>query len=184
MKTNSDKTIMSDFYKRIKNDQNRILFIKNTLTKFIQDGVDLSTQVYFGQTLLHIALRLNNIKLFKIFLEFNVNPEIANDIGDTPLHRAVKLEKTEFVKELIKKGIDLNITTLEEKTALHLAVIRGNLKIVKMLVESGIDVTIVDDENLSAYDLALLENKKEIVIYLKEALEREKNERKMDRVNK
>ena len=39
------------------------------------EEIDVNTQDYNGRTLLHLALKLNNLRLFNLFLKAGVNPD-------------------------------------------------------------------------------------------------------------
>ncbi len=62
------KKKFNDFVKTVRSDPHRYLYIKNTLNKMKEEEVDINTQNVSGNTLLHIAIKLNDLRLFKIFL--------------------------------------------------------------------------------------------------------------------
>ncbi|MGD9886768.1 MAG: ankyrin repeat domain-containing protein [Bacilli bacterium] len=129
-----DKKRFKDFVRCIKQDPHRYLYIKNMLSRLHSDGFDLNTQGYGGRTLLHLALKINNLRLMNLFLSFGVNANLADEQGYAPLHFAVLENKMRFLKGLVGYGCDINIACEQDQTPLHLAVINGNLEIVKFLI--------------------------------------------------
>ena len=84
-----DKKKFLEFVKSVKQDPYRYYYIKSSLAKMKAENIDVNTQDYNGRTLLHTALKLNNLKLFNLFLRAGVNPDLADMNVETPLHRAV-----------------------------------------------------------------------------------------------
>lgn len=149
------KRIFNDFVKTVKQDSHRYYYIKSSLMKMNEENVELNTQIYGGQTLLHVALKLNNLKLFKLFLKAGVNPDLANEIGEAPIHQAVMKNKFNFIKTLISHGCDIDLSAELEQTPLHLAVINGNLDIVKYLVDHNAEILVQDENNNYPIDYAI-----------------------------
>ncbi|HKM29975.1 MAG TPA: ankyrin repeat domain-containing protein [Bacilli bacterium] len=178
MTKRGDKKKFKDFVNAVKQDPHRYFYIKSTLTKLKEEEIDVSTQGYLGQTLLHVALKLNDIKLFNLFIKAGVNINIANEYGDTPLHKAVNDGKIKFIRALANSGCDLNIGASQEQTPLHLAAINGNIEIVKYLVDHGADVDMLDETNCLPIDYAIEEKDEKMIIYFmsKQELDQERKD--------
>ena len=134
------KKIMIDFMKSIKENPLRYYYIQSHLKKLEEDGIDLSTQGNGGNSLLHLAVSLENKKLLKMFINAKVRLDLANDNGETPLHKAISKGNVELIKILIKSGCDINCPREMEQTPLHLAVICGKIEVVRLLVDNGADI--------------------------------------------
>lgn len=159
------KKRFKDFVSTVKQDPHRYFYIKSTLNKLKSDDIDISTQGYLGQTLLHVALKLNDIKLFNLFIKAGVNMDIANEYGETPLHKAVNDGKLNFIRSLVNNGCDLNMGASQEQTALHFATINGNYEIIKYLVDHGADVEICDEMNNLPIDYAIEDKDEKLIRY-------------------
>ena len=160
-----NKKKFSDFVYSVKSDPHRYLYIKNTLNRLKEEDIDINTQNASGNTLLHLAIKMNDLKLFNIFLDSGVNVNLANDNGDAPIHKAVLDDKILFVKSLVEHGCDLNLGTELEQTPLHLAVTKGNLEMVKYLVENGADILLMDEINNLPIDYAIDEKDEKMIKY-------------------
>lgn len=176
------KKQFNDFVRTVKQDPYRYFYIKNSLAKMKQQNIDINTQTSGGKTLLHIALKLNNIKLFNLFIRSGVNVNIANENGETPLHRAVIEKKMDFIKSLINNGCDIDIGAEQEQTPLHLAVITGNLDIVKYLVDRGADILMQDEINNYPIDYAIDEGDVNMIKYF--LTKQEVDDSRIEKINK
>ncbi|NLD26995.1 MAG: ankyrin repeat domain-containing protein [Acholeplasmataceae bacterium] len=159
------RKIFREFVKNVKQDPHRYYYIKSRIQKMKEEDIDINTQDYYGRTLLHLALKMNNLKLFNLFIKAGVNPDLANENDETPLHRAVIENKINFIRSLVNHGCDINIAAEQEQTPLHLAVINGNLEIVKYLVDHGADLIITDEANNLPIDYAIDEEDLKIIKY-------------------
>lgn len=159
------KRIFNDFVRTVRQDPNRYYYIKSTLLKMNEENIDVNTQIYGGQTLLHVALKLKNLKLFKLFLKAGVNPDLANENGEAPIHIAVNKNMMNFIKALIANGADIDLGAEIEQTPLHLAVITGNLDIVKYLVDHNAEVLVQDENNNYPIDYAIDEGDVQMIKY-------------------
>jgi ankyrin repeat protein len=155
-----------EFVKSVKQDPFRYYYIKSSLSKMKADNIEVNTQDYNGRTLLHISLKLNNLRLFNLFLKAGVNPDLADVNVETPLHRAVLEGKLNFIRNLVNHGCDINIATEQEQSPLHLAVISGNLDIIKYLIDHGAEVLIADENNNLPIDYAIDEKDEKTIKYL------------------
>ena len=133
------KKDVREFMQMIKMSPQKYLAIHSRLTKLIENGADLNTQGYLGQTLLHVAIKIGDLRLLNMFLDANVNVDLANDFCESPIHKAVIAGKLKFVEALVEHGCDLHAGCEQDQTPLHLAVSGGYVDIVKYLVEKGAD---------------------------------------------
>ena len=159
------KKIFREFVKNVKQDPYRYYYIKSMIARIKNENIDINTQDYNGRTLLHIALKMNNLKLFNLFLKNGVNPDLANEYGETPLHRAVIEGKLSFIRSLVNCKCDINIGSELEQSPLHLAVINGNIDIIRYLVDNGAELFLADENNNLPIDYAIDENDLKIIKY-------------------
>ncbi|MDD3999743.1 MAG: ankyrin repeat domain-containing protein [Bacilli bacterium] len=166
MSKRGSKKEFREFVNNVKQDPYRYYYIKSSLAKMKANDVELNTQDYNGRTLLHVALKLNNLRLFNLFLKVGVNPDLADHNDETPLHRAVNEGKINFIRSLINHGCDINIATEQEQSPLHLAVVSSNLEVIKFLVDHGAEVLIADENNNLPIDYAVDEKDEKTINYL------------------
>lgn len=92
---------------------------------------------------LYQAIKHNNIKAVKFFIENNANVEIATFDGTTPLVLAIEENKPKIVELLIKEG-KANIYGVyakeTEKYPIYCAVKNKNLNIIKILLDNNFDL--------------------------------------------
>ena len=148
-----DKKKMKDFISIVKNNPNQYYYIKSNLKKLINDGVDINTCISY--TVLHLAIKLKNLRLLKMFIANGANLNLADEAGFTPLHLAVLENSLDFVKVLVQNGCDLNLGGEIEQTPLHLAVSNGRLEIAKYLIEQKADIWAVDELHNLPLDYAI-----------------------------
>ena len=92
---------------------------------------------------LYQAIKHNNIKAVKFFIENNAHVEIATFDGTTPLVLAIEENKPKIVELLIKEG-KANIYGVyakeTEKYPIYCAVKNKNLNIIKILLDNNFDL--------------------------------------------
>ncbi len=177
----SDKSEMIAFMKAIKENPQRYYFIQSNITNLKNKGIDISTQGHSGNTLLHLAIQLDNIKLLRMFIKNNVNCDLANDQGEAPIHKAILKGRLDMIKVLVKAGCDVNALKELDESPLHVAVISGRLDILKYLVESGSDILIANENNLLPIDYAIDEKDKDMISYL--MVRQEIDEKRYEKIN-
>ena len=70
---------------------------------------------------LHLAVKDNNEKLVKYFIDKNYSPNEQNILGDTPLHEAIRLKNRNIIQLLLKDGGNLTIQNKKGFSAFDLA---------------------------------------------------------------
>lgn len=142
--------------------------------KALNEGADINTKGYRGQTPLAIACEtaaLSNksvqvyagfLATINILLDNEANPDIINNDGDAPLHDMVKLvslqynmkREIEIIKLLLENGANPNVQDALGKTPLVGAVMDENIEKVTLLMEYGADPTIKARSGNDAFVLA------------------------------
>ncbi len=164
MKTKSQ--IYSEIIKVIKDKQLQSHKLIKLLMELKSLNFDINSKRYRGRTLLHYAVKYQNIKTIKLLIKNGVNPEICDDDYNTPLHYAIIKGNIEIIKELIKNNVNINSTGEFEQTPLHLAITTNNFDVVRLLLEHGADQDMVDEKNLRPIDYAIDEKNTKIIEYL------------------
>lgn len=160
-----NRKLINEYMGLVKANVKKYALIQQRSNKLISEGVDISTQGNGGNTLLHLAVSLENEKLLTLFLKLGVKVNLANDIWDAPIHKAVSKGNLKLVKLLLDYGADINCPREQEQTPLHLAVICGNIKMVKFLVEAGADLELLDEIDNLPIDYAIDEQDEEVIRY-------------------
>ena len=108
--------------------------------------IDLSILNPAGETLLHSAIKMGNIKITQKLLKHDANIEARSTChfaSPPPLHVAVKEGRLEITKLLLAAGAQVNKQNIQnEKTPLHYAIKKGHLEIAKLLLSAGANVNI------------------------------------------
>ncbi len=102
------KYIVDDIFPIIRDAQktSEVILLIDTLAK--REDVNLNKQDKFGNTLLHYAIRYNNISVFQKLLSTNVvNPNVCNYSYICPLHLSVYKQNAEEISQLVNYGADL-----------------------------------------------------------------------------
>jgi len=139
-----DRSKVRELFGIVKSNPRNYRYLKSYINGLIKEGVDISYQDYAGNTLLHLAVKLKDIKLLKLFIDLGVNVNIANENRMVPLHNAILLNRLDMVDLLIESGTDIESPMELEQTPLHLAVSLGELEIVKYLVSMNANINMVD----------------------------------------
>ena len=90
-----------------------------------------------GETPLHKATQLGNLKMVKYLIKAGAQMEEKNSKGKTSLHLAAVYGKSEIVKHLIEKGAMIEAQTNNGRTPLHLA---KTPEVAKCLVDNGAQI--------------------------------------------
>lgn len=152
-----------EFARMVKQNPHRHLYIRNRINQLKHDNVDINMPLTQGNTLLHLAIKLNSIKLLNIFIKAGLILDLANEMGETPLHMAVNNHKIKMIQALVEAGCDINMGGELEQTPLHMAVLAGNTEVVKYLIANGADQELMDEKNNFPIDYAIDENDLEMI---------------------
>lgn len=161
MKTKAQ--FFSEIITEIKDRQCKSFKIKKLLIDLKDSTFDINSKRYKGRTLLHYAVKYQNIKAIKLLIKMGVNPEICDDDYNTPLHLAVVKGNIEIIKELLKYNVNINSTAEFDQTPLHLAITMNNYEVVKVLLDNQADQDLVDERNLKPIDYAIDEKNEKII---------------------
>lgn len=124
------------------------------------EQVDINVTFSDGDSLLHYAVKLNDVEMIKILLARGIDVNIINEEnGLLPLHVAcAKARIPGVIETLLAAGADVNACAPGRKTPLHYAVEHNNEGVVLMLLEHNANPTKHDRDGLSPVHYAI--NKK------------------------
>ena len=91
-----------------------------------------------GNTPLHLACSIQNIRLANIVAELNCDPNKINNDGDTPLHLACRHDSLQLSELLLKMNSDVNIENKDGETALTIGCKKTTHSLAKLFQEKGI----------------------------------------------
>ncbi len=86
------------------------------ISKKIAD-TNINMQNKYGWSLLHIAIRNDNMELFKYLLEKGADIDIIDGVGWTPLMESVMDDRVEYFKILLENGADTTVANQRGATA-------------------------------------------------------------------
>lgn len=185
MKHKISKKTFNDFVYSLKDKRRSYYYINTQLDRLQKAGFNLSTKLNNGDSLLHFAVKKDEIRLIKILVKYGIIIDLADLKGLTPLHLAVKDNKYNAAKTLLKAKANPNLGAELDQTPLHLAVINGNVEMLELLRQYGADCFLVDEKNQDAIDYAIDEKELPVIKYFYETVEldqmrREKLEKIME----
>jgi ankyrin repeat protein len=115
-----------------------------------RNDINIDTQICDGKTALFTALTYSHYTEFRLLLDNNANPQIADEDGMTPLIFAARTGSTDIVESLLlkqqqqrqhgNKGLLLEQADHDGNTALIWASRKGHVKTVRLLLANGANV--------------------------------------------
>ena len=134
-----DRTAVYDnLIKGIKHDDLDI--VREILRNNEDDHIDFNYKDLDGNTLLILAVKVENENIVKILVDHGANVNETNDNKQTPLMYAVILNYINIVKYLLKNGADVNLRDGDDHTINDYANIYGvDDKIMALLEENNYD---------------------------------------------
>jgi ankyrin repeat protein len=166
-----NRKIMQELVEVVKDPMQHLPVAKRKFLKAKEEGFDFSFKAYKGRTLLHYAVKSNNVEVIRTLVKLGCIVDLCDDNYDSPLHMAVSLKRYECARMLIKGGADINIAGEMEQTPLHYAVVTGSMEMVRLLIKNGADSSLVDEKNLSPLDYAKDEKNMNLVNFLEKRKE-------------
>ena len=105
-----DRVKVDELFSILRNNSRNYRYIKSYTNSLVKENVDLSIQDENGNTLLHQAIKLKDIKLLKLFIDAGINVNLANEMRMAPIHCAISIARLDMVKLLADSGADLEST--------------------------------------------------------------------------
>jgi ankyrin repeat protein len=163
------------------NDFNPLLFklvANNNLSQLdnilkINKNININEQDKDGDTPLHIAVFLCNIKIVNVFLNYNANILIKDKWGQIPIHRLCFSINDKDILELVNMFLNLNKNIFNEQdnygnTPLHLIlkhiiknniILKDNHNILINNIKKIMNTKLKNNDNHSISDLIKIINK-------------------------
>ncbi|CAB3387198.1 Hypothetical predicted protein [Cloeon dipterum] len=133
----------------------------------LREGIDLGFKNLKGQSHLHLAAELYDIKTLQIWENLGGDLNIRDQTGSTAMQVAIEKGHFKFMEKLVELEADVNATNSKGETALHIASAKGCRHTVDCLLKKIADVNQRDDKGKTAlhhaasnsiYRLDLLQN--------------------------
>ena len=123
-----------------------------TITSLLKQGMDVNVQNLEGETALHVACKMCEMKVVKLLVKNGARINTKSHCGHTPLHSALhSADLNGFfggVKLLIENGANVNAKVAEtenSRTPLHFAAFQGFFDVVKLLIKNGARIDAKDN---------------------------------------
>ena len=111
-------------------------------------------QLFFGESLVEIAVSQNYVEILKLLLSFNANP----DIGSIPaIFRAIFNNDAASLKILVAAGANKELI-YDRMRPLHLCVFYANLTMSNILIDGGANVNSLDLDKNVPLNYAVMKN--------------------------
>lgn len=126
------------------------------VTKFLceQGKADCNIEDQAGNTPMHDASRMGNLKCVDVLLAAGADVEHTNHAGTTSFMVACLNASGALIEILLKKNVNVNAQDSNGDSALHLATAAGLDRIVGQCVAAGVDKDLENSEGKKAIDLA------------------------------
>lgn len=126
------------------------------VTEFLceKGKADCNIEDQAGNTAMHDASRMGNLKCVDVLLKAGADIEHTNHAGTTSFMVACLNASGALIEILLKKNVNINAQDANGDSALHLATAAGLDRIVGQLVTAGVDKDLENSEGKKAIDLA------------------------------
>lgn len=128
-------------------------------------GANVNAQNLDGDTVLHIAIRKNKVRMLQLFVTApGVNANLLDSNGNTALTLTIKILKTDGIPVVLSApGVDVNLADSEGTSPLILAANRGFIETIEALLAAGANVNAVNSTGDTALMVATTEGRIDIV---------------------
>jgi ankyrin repeat protein len=135
------------------------------VTKYLVETAkaDTSSEDEAGNTPLHDAARMGNLKCVEVLLAAGANLEHTNKAGSTAFQAACLNARGALIDILLRKQVNVNAVDAMGDTALHMAASAGLERIVIQLLNASCQTDVVNSDGKTASDLAQTESIKNLI---------------------
>lgn len=133
-----------------------------------------------GETLLHLAAALNDIKLADVLLKHGARVDAVSRATATPLLRAAEYDHLDMLRLLLSHGAAPDTRNDIGRTALHFSVLRSNSEAVSELLRRGALVEVRDNAGVAPLDIAAYNRYPHVARLLVDAGARSRKKRTRD----
>ena len=140
-----------DFLKAVKSSNLELLISILQNNSSSESFLDVNSTNNEGDSALHIAARLNNLKICQTILDYS-EPQIniRDSSFQTPLHVACSNGHLKLAQLLARSGADINATDIKGNTPLHLACKQAHGPVVAWLLTRSPNLKIKNEESRTA----------------------------------
>lgn len=144
-------------------------FNHNKVVKLLElkNQLDMDKILDDGETLLTLAVKLNQRKIIETLIKNNCRVNASNANKETAIMVAAKLGQLDLVKLFVSLDAKLDFKDISGNTALHLAILNRFEEIAIYLVVEKANYDITNDNNHTPLRLAEILNLSKIADYLR-----------------
>lgn len=143
------------------------------IEEFILNGGDVYSTGYFGESCLHLSIRLCNFEMVKLLIRSGIDINVTDDYGrsiiisaaSSPFNTSIMLD---YLVKQCKCSELCHKADYQGRTPLHVAVIYGNTNALKYLLDLGVDISTKTNKGETIFDLAKICLNPEVKRMLKE----------------
>ncbi|OXU20402.1 hypothetical protein TSAR_008714 [Trichomalopsis sarcophagae] len=146
----------------------------SSIRHLLENGANINSKDENGNTLLHLAVKNDNIDVVKLLLNKGALVNDKTESGRTALHIAVEWGREENIRLLLSKGAGVNSKDKDGRTPLHLVVgkdvyfygkkiVERFEKITKLLLRNGACIDECDNVEQTALFIAVFAKKERTI---------------------
>ena len=127
------------------------------------DDIDVNTQCFDGETLLHCAVESNSINCVKALLEHGADPNLqTTTFMEPPLHIAIQNGNADICDALIEGHADIEVANAEGESAIFIAIRCEDIGGVRALINNHANLNILNISGLTPLQVAITLHQNEI----------------------
>jgi hypothetical protein len=136
--------------------------------KELTETLDVNEQDELGDTALHWSVMAGDVKITKLILETEANPNLENFDGETPLFLASGVAGREMIELLVRHGADPNYINFFDETPIFQSIYNNNTESLKALLDVGANPVFVDQTGWTPLKHAMYQGNHGMVKILRE----------------
>ena len=135
----------------------------NTIEKILkEDKSFINVKTSQEETLLHIAMRKENLNMASLLLRYGAEVDALNKFGSTPLYNAIYQGDITGIEFLIGAGANIEFRNYKGNTPLHWAVDCQKPRVCSFLISKGVNINAQNNEGETPLFMACDQNLYEI----------------------
>ncbi|AIG05642.1 ankyrin domain-containing protein [Pseudomonas fluorescens] len=120
------------------------------LAALLAKGLPVNLRNHNGDTLLMLSAYHGHAEAVKVLLEFQADPQIANEKHQLPIAGAAFKGNLEVVRALIEGGAPVEAASTDGRTALMMAAMFNRTEMVEYLISVGANPKATDAQGVTA----------------------------------
>ena len=121
----------------------------------LEQGADLKTADYYGNTVLHHAAAHPDPAITTLLVRAGARTGTRNGVGASALHLAAEQEQPAVVAVLLETGAAIDARDDEGNTSLHMAAGNESVAVVEALIRAGADINALNAGGVTPLVLAI-----------------------------